>query len=94
MDCTGSQHWWQDDGNLLRHKYCESLSSTHRRLQELESRTRSLSEGQMVSGNIYGGVIRLLVQLTKAKRYLDLGTFTGYGALVASEASSDVEVVC
>ena len=48
----------------------------------------------MASGNIYGGVIRLLVQLTKAKRYLDLGTLAGYGALVASKASSDVKVVC
>lgn len=39
----------------------------------------------MQVGHVEGAFLRLLVQLTQARRILEIGTFTGYSALVMAE---------
>lgn len=41
---------------------------------------------QMLSGALQGGLLALLVQLTQARRVLEIGTFTGYTALWMAQA--------
>ena len=47
----------------------------------------------MVSGALYGGILRLLVKLIDARHVLDLGCFTGYGAVACVEAGALCAVV-
>lgn len=55
-------------------------------LQELEAYTYDhCSLPQMVSGSLQGALLRMLVQLTRAKRVLEIGLFTGYSALTMAE---------
>ncbi len=44
-----------------------------------------LSYGQMASGHLQGRLLKMLVQMTKPLRVLELGTFSGYSALCMSE---------
>jgi caffeoyl-CoA O-methyltransferase len=46
-------------------------------------------EQEMLSGHVEGQTLRFLVRLTKAKRILDIGMFTGYSALAMAEAMPD-----
>lgn len=41
---------------------------------------------QMLVGNLEGSLLKLLVRALKAKRVLEIGTFTGYSALAMAEA--------
>lgn len=51
-------------------------------------------EQEMLSGHVEGQMLKLLVHLTRAKRVLDIGMFTGYSALAMAEAlPGDGEVV-
>ena len=43
-------------------------------------------EQEMLSGHIEGQLLKLLVQITQAKRVLEVGMFTGYSALAMAEA--------
>lgn len=64
-------------------------------LQELVRRTRAEDWGateleqEMVSGHVEGQVLKFLVRLTRARRVLDVGMFTGYSALAMAEALPD-----
>jgi len=40
---------------------------------------------QMLVGHLQGGFLRLLVRLLRARRVLEIGTFTGYSALAMAE---------
>jgi caffeoyl-CoA O-methyltransferase len=40
----------------------------------------------MICGNLVGELLRILVKVSKAKDILEIGTFTGYSALVMAEA--------
>ena len=42
-------------------------------------------ESEMLSGHIEGQALKMLVQLTSAKRVLEVGLFTGYSALAMAE---------
>lgn len=44
-----------------------------------------LSYGQMASGHIQGRLLKMLVQMIRPKRVLELGTFSGYSALSMAE---------
>ena len=46
-------------------------------------------EPEMLSGHVEGQALRFLVQMTGARRVLDLGMFTGYSALAMAEALPD-----
>jgi caffeoyl-CoA O-methyltransferase len=51
-------------------------------------------EQEMLSGHVEGQMLKFLVHLTKAKRVLEIGMFTGYSALAMAEAlPADGEVV-
>ena len=43
-------------------------------------------EQEMLSGHVEGQLLRMLVHATRARRILDIGTFTGYSALAMAEA--------
>ncbi|MBD2299803.1 class I SAM-dependent methyltransferase [Nostoc sp. FACHB-87] len=43
-------------------------------------------EQEMLSGHLEGQTLKMLVHLTKAKRILEVGMFTGYSALAMAEA--------
>jgi caffeoyl-CoA O-methyltransferase len=46
-------------------------------------------EQEMLSGHIEGQILKFLVRLTRARRVLDVGMFTGYSALAMAEALPD-----
>jgi caffeoyl-CoA O-methyltransferase len=57
----------------------------------LESRTRAHAwdgglEQEMLSGHVEGAFLRMLVAITRARRVLEVGMFTGYSALAMAEA--------
>lgn len=43
-------------------------------------------EQEMLSGHVEGQTLRMFVHMTKARRILDIGMFTGYSALAMAEA--------
>ncbi len=56
-------------------------------LEELERETRErTSHPGMLTGRVQGTFLRLLVRLSGARRVLEIGTFTGYSALMMAEA--------
>ena len=46
-------------------------------------------EQEMLSGHVEGQALKLLVHVTRARRVLEIGMFTGYSALAMSEALPD-----
>lgn len=46
-------------------------------------------EQEMLSGHVEGQFLRFLVHLTRARRVLEIGMFTGYSALAMAEALPD-----
>lgn len=46
-------------------------------------------EQEMLSGHVEGQILKFLVHLTRAKRVLEIGMFTGYSALAMAEALPD-----
>jgi caffeoyl-CoA O-methyltransferase len=51
-------------------------------------------ESEMVSGHVEGQFLKFLIHLTRARRVLEIGMFTGYSALAMAEAlPADGEVV-
>jgi caffeoyl-CoA O-methyltransferase len=82
------------DPNLER--YAEEHSSeVPELLERLESETlATMKSPQMLSGRAEGQLLRLLVKTIAAKRVLEVGTFTGYSALMmASALPPDGELV-
>ena len=43
----------------------------------------------MLSGHVEGQALKFLVGMTRARRVLELGMFTGYSALAIAEALPD-----
>lgn len=64
-------------------------------LQELREYTMTQTTApQMLSGPLEGNFLKMVVQLTGAKRILELGTFTGYSALwMAQGLAKDGEII-
>lgn len=62
-------------------------SDVCRRLRE--ETFRSIELPQMVVGPLEGAFLKLMAQLVRAKRVLEIGTFTGYSALCFAEALPD-----
>lgn len=56
-------------------------------LDKLETETSATMERpHMLVGRLEGALLRLLVRLARARRVLEIGTFTGYSALAMAEA--------
>ena len=52
-----------------------------------------LSYGQMASGHLQGRVLKMLIQMAKPLRVLELGTFSGYATLCMAEGlGPDAEI--
>ncbi|HZD55043.1 MAG TPA: class I SAM-dependent methyltransferase, partial [Candidatus Aquicultoraceae bacterium] len=64
-------------------------------LEELERETRERTANPgMLTGRVEGTFLRLLVRILGARRVVDIGTFTGYSALMMAESlPADGEVV-
>ena len=77
------------------HRYLAAVSLREAPvLQQLREDTSQLSESVMQIGPEQGQFMALLLRLMGAKRYLEVGTFTGYSALVCALAlPEDGEVV-
>ncbi len=59
-------------------------------LQALADEThRQMEMPQMLTGRIEGRLLKMLVQLTSARRVLEIGTFTGYSSLSMAEGLPD-----
>lgn len=69
-------------------EYCIQHSSAPSDLaKELMNYTRSSVHGaQMLIGEMEGSVLKFLIGLGKVKTVVELGTFTGYSALIMAEA--------
>lgn len=68
--------------------YCEAHSNpVSALLTALASETRDQrQDAMMLTGNLEGNLLRLLIRLSGARRVLEIGTFTGYSALAMAEA--------
>lgn len=55
-------------------------------LKELRIRTETVTGSQMIISPEQGQLMNLLLELLNAKKTLDIGTFTGYSALIAALA--------
>jgi caffeoyl-CoA O-methyltransferase len=56
-------------------------------LEQLEAETREMSDrAQMLSGAVNGRLLETLIFLAQPKLVLEIGTFTGYGALSMARA--------
>src|ERR1700742_390454 len=64
-------------------------------LKELRAETSKLSGAGMQIGADQGAFMAMLVELTGAKRALEVGTFTGYSSLcVAAAMPADGKLIC
>lgn len=74
----------------------EALANLVRKTQE-EDWSKRFDDGdtvraleqEMLSGHIEGQLLKMLVSLSKSKRVLEIGMFTGYSALAIAEALPD-----
>ncbi len=66
-----------------------------REQRELRAETRKLAHGGMQIGPDQGALLQVLVRMLRAKRCIEVGTFTGYSALsVALALPRDGKIVC
>lgn len=52
----------------------------------VQSSDEELDYIDMLSGNIVGQLLKMLIRISGARRVLEIGTFTGYSALMMAEA--------
>jgi caffeoyl-CoA O-methyltransferase len=77
--------------------YCfEHTSAEPEYLQKLVQLSNEHMEySKKISGRVIGRTLKLLVQLLKPKRLLEIGTFTGYSALSMAEGlETDAHIYC
>jgi predicted O-methyltransferase YrrM len=73
--------------NELLHHYLQSVSLREPAiLQQLREETATMEMARMQISPEQGQFMAFLLRLTGAKRYLEVGTFTGYSALVSALA--------
>ena len=66
-----------------------------REQRELRAQTRKLRQGGMQIGPDQGALLQVLVRMLRAKRCIEVGTFTGYSALsVALALPRHGKIVC
>ena len=58
-------------------------------LHLIQSSDEELEYIDMLSGRIVGQLLKIIVKISNAKRILEIGTFTGYSALLMAEALPD-----
>ena len=72
-------------------QYCKDLSSQDSELlKELSQATWEMEDiPQMLCGSLVGGLLQLLIKISRAERILEIGMFTGYSTLKMAEALPD-----
>jgi caffeoyl-CoA O-methyltransferase len=72
-------------------RYCHDHTALESEpLQKLEKETYAKTDDPgMLVGRIEGTFLKLLVRMTGARSILEIGTFTGYSALIMAEALPD-----
>ncbi|MEX0722921.1 MAG: class I SAM-dependent methyltransferase [Gracilimonas sp.] len=63
-----------------------TTEESHQVQELVASSAAKLDYIDMLSGNLVGQLLRLLIKVSGAKRVLEIGTFTGYSALMMAEA--------
>ena len=81
-DCTTSES--EALANLTRKTQEEDWSKRFDR-----GETVGALEQEMLSGHIEGQLLKMLVSISRSKRVLEIGMFTGYSALAIAEALPD-----
>jgi caffeoyl-CoA O-methyltransferase len=76
-------HFINEEVERFAHDHTEPESDLFRRLQDETYATMQFPG--MQTGRIVGKILKLLVQLTGARRVLEIGMFTGYSALMMAE---------
>lgn len=62
---------------------------------DLRRKTSELAQGGMISGSDVGALLALLIKSIRARRAIEVGTFTGYTALkVAQALPLDGKLIC
>lgn len=77
----GSKATWSRDEYILRHIDAEG-DYLHALWRDTQLR---LSYGQMASGHLQGRVLRMLIQMAKPLKVLEIGTYSGYATLSMAE---------
>ena len=80
------------DEKIIR--YCHKYSNPDSEiLEELHEYTFNNEDvPQMISGNMVGNFLQLLIKSCDAKKIIEIGTFTGYSAIKMAEGNSDCEI--
>ncbi len=75
-------------------KYCNEHSNQNSDiLKELENYTfENENIPQMISGNMVGNFLQLLIKSMNAKKILEVGTFTGYSCIKMAQAIESCEL--
>ena len=75
-------------------KYCNQHSNQDSDiLKELETYTfENENIPQMISGNMVGNFLQLLIKSMNAKKILEVGTFTGYSCIKMAQAIESCEI--
>ena len=75
-------------------KYCNQHSNQDSDiLKELENYTfENENIPQMISGNMVGNFLQLLIKSMNAKKILEVGTFTGYSCIKMAQATENCEL--
>lgn len=73
------------------HAYAEEMTSPESKNIEklVASSGKELEHIDMLSGKLVGELLKILIRISGAKRVLEIGTFTGYSALMMAEALPD-----
>ena len=81
---------------LARYVEAHSAPETDLFLALRDETQANLDSPQMQVGRVEGALLRMLVQLTRAQRVLEVGTFSGYSALAMASGLPDdgVLVTC
>merc|ERR1739844_343781 len=89
MDSHAAKYSTQPSPELL-HISCETAKTNPMwKTMEQEGKTTRLMEAEMISGQVEGQLLQMLVRFGRVKKALDIGTFTGYSALSLAEALPD-----
>lgn len=76
-------HFINEEIERFAHDHTEPESDLFRRLQN--ETYAAMQFPNMQTGRIVGKILKLLAQLTGARRILEIGMFTGYSALMMAE---------
>ena len=72
-------------------EYCENYSSKESTVLKEINRQTHLTQinARMLSGHLQGQFLKMIVQMHKPKRILEIGTYTGYSAIAMAQSSNE-----